>query len=296
MTSTRYMVARFAQAFGYFRRAQRMADAASEMHLLREAEAYLGLAIWEKVEGIEALSVEYWNLRKLIKERDSVRAKLTACQQRLDRAHEERSALLNSIPEVNQELLAERSTLLSELEHLAHERDRIVADAREVRRAYVGLKMKLEVLTKESAAAGASPNHIDQLTQVKKRLSELKHRFAELKTERIRVGEAIEQGDIKVDLVDEKLKEKRQDRRIHASEAFQIIGEGNKEISVLKAESGLLDTRMRQLYAEIGRYVSRNANQDPACAAAAASHHGLVDVMRAMRRSIALNHKLAGNA
>jgi hypothetical protein len=75
-----------------------MADAASEMHLLREAEAYLGAAIWEKVENIEALSVEYWNLRKLIKERDDVRNKLLSCQQRLDRAHEERAALLNSVP------------------------------------------------------------------------------------------------------------------------------------------------------------------------------------------------------
>lgn len=293
MTSSRYFVARFAQAFGYFRRSQRMADAASEMHLLREAEAYLGGAIWENVEGIDALSVEYWNLRKLIKERDEVRARLAACQERLDKAHEERAALLNSTPEENQELLEERTTILMELEALAQKRDRIVADAREVRRAYVGLKMKLEVLTNESTDAESSQ---EQIQKVRSRLIELKQRFAELKLERIQVGEEIEKGDVKVDLVDEKLKEKRQERRVHASEAFQIIGEGNKEISILRAESGVIDTRMRQLYAEIGRYVSRHANQDPACAAAAASHHGLVDVMRAMRRSIALNHRLAGTA
>jgi chromosome segregation ATPase len=293
MTSSRYFVARFAQAFGYFRRAQRMADAASEMHLLREAEAYLGASIWDKVEGIEALSVEYWNLRKLIKERDEVRTRLAACQERLDHAHEERSNLLNSMPEENQELLGERTSLLTELEHLTHQRDQIVADAREVRRAYIGLKMKLEVLTKESSGSAANQ---EQIAKVKTRLGELKARFTELKMDRIAVGEAIEKGDVRVDLVDEKLKEKRQERRVHASEAFQVIGDGNKEISILRAESGVIDTRMRQLYAEIGRYVSRHSNQDPACAAAAASHHGLVDVMRAMRRSIALNHRLAGTA
>ena len=119
MTPTRYYAARFAQAFGYFRRAQRMADAASEMHLLREAEAFLGAAIWEKVEGIEALSVEYWNLRKLIKEREEVRSKLAECQERLDRAHQERAELLNSTPEENKELLDERATLLAGLEQLA---------------------------------------------------------------------------------------------------------------------------------------------------------------------------------
>ena len=104
----------------------------------------------------------------------------------------------------------------------------------------------------------------------------------------------IESGDAQVDAVDEKLNEKKQDRRLAASASFQVIGEGNRQFSIMRAESGVLDTRMRQLFAEIGRYVSRHANQDPAAAAATASCRGLVDVMRALRRSIALNHRLAG--
>lgn len=285
------MAARFAQAFGYFRRSQRMADAASETHLLREAEAYLGAMIWENVEKIEALSVEYWNLRKLIKDRDGVRAKLNACQERLDRAHEERSNLLNSNPEIHEELLKERAALLTNIEELAQKRDQIVAEAREVRRTYVGLKMKLEVLTTE---AGGSAADREEIEKVKTRLIELKTRFTGLKQERIKVGQSIDEGDVKVDLVDEKLKEQRVERQSQAAETFQIIGEGNKEISILRAESGLIDTRMRQLYAEIGRFVSRNVNQNPACATAAAKYRNLVDVMQALRRSIALNHRLAG--
>ncbi len=291
MTSSKYLIARIAQAFGYVRRAQRMADAASEMHLLREAEAYLGEAIWKKVENIDKLSVEYWNLRKLVKERMTVEEKLKECQARLDKAHEERSNLLNSIPEENQELLEQRIELLAELEKLAIERDKIVADAREVRRAYVGLKMKLEVLTNES---GGSANGLEEAERVKARLLELKKRFAELKQLRMRVGLEIEQGDDKVDKIDELLKQERLKRRELASEAFQVIGEGNKEISLLRAESGFLVTQMRQLFGEIGRYVSRHSHDDSACATAAASHRGLVDVMRALRRSVALNHRLAG--
>ena len=293
MTSTRYYMARFAQAFGYFRRNQRMGDAASEMHLLREAEAQLGAAIWEKVEGIEELSVEYWNLRKFIKERETVREKLVECQARLDIAHEERANVLNNTPELHQELMEQRVTLLTELEQLAHERDEIVASAREVRRTYDGLKMKLEVLSKESSG---SPENREAIEKVKSRLVELKAKFSELKEDRVLIGEKIEAGDAKVDLVDQQLNEKKKDRRVNASEAFQVIGDGNKEMSILRAESGVLDTQMRQLYAEIGRYVSRNAYHNPACAAAASSHQGLVDVMRALRRSIALNHRLAGTA
>ena len=293
MTSSRYLVARFAQAFGYFRRNQRMAEAASEMHLLREAEAQLGAAIWEKVEGIDELSVEYWNLRKFIKEKEIVRQKLAECQARLDQAHEERANVLSNTPELHQELLDQRIELLTELEKLARRRDEIVADAREVRRSYDGLKMKLEVLTKESSG---SDSHKDQIEKVKSRLAEHKIKFSELKQQRGQIGSEVEAGDAKVDLVDEQLNEKKKDRRVHASEAFHMIGEGNKEISILRAESGVLDTQMRQLYAEIGRFVSRHAGQHPACAIAAASHQGLVDVMRAIRRSIALNHRLAGTA
>jgi chromosome segregation ATPase len=179
--------------------------------------------------------------------------------------------------------------LLTDLEKLAIRRDEIVSEAREVRRAYDGLKMKLEVLTKEAS----SPEEIDK---VKSRLTGLKEKFADLKQQRIDIGLQVEAGDAKVDLVDAKLNEKKQDRRVNASEAFQIIGDGNKEMSLLRAESAVLDTQMRQLYAEIGRFVSRHAAQHPACAKAAESQKGLVDVMRALRRSIALNHRLAGTA
>ncbi|MEX1114750.1 MAG: hypothetical protein WEB53_05840 [Akkermansiaceae bacterium] len=293
MTSTRYYMARFGQTFGYFQRNQRMADAASEMHLLREAEAQLGVAIWEKVKDIDELSVEYWNLRKFVKERDIVRQKLAECQARLDQAHEERSTILNNTPELNQELVEQRVALLTELEQLAHKRDEIVAIAREVRRNYDGFKMKLEVLTHEAQGSTANQHEIDL---VESKLNDLKVKFSDLKQQRLRIGEQIEAGDARIEEVDEQLDLRRQNRRRDASEAFRAIGDGNKEMSVLRAESAVLDTQMRQLYVEIGRYVSRNSNQNPACAAAASSNQVLVDVMRALRRSIALNHRLAGTA
>lgn len=293
MTSSRYFIARFAQAFGLFRKNLRMSDAASEMHLLREAEAHLGYAIWQKVETIEALSVEYWNLRKFIKEHEIVSQKVADCQARLDAAHEERANLLTNIPEIHQDLVEARSSLLAEIDALALQRDGIVAEARDIRRSYDGLKMKLEVLTKEFSG---SESQKEEISRVKARLLQLKGDFADLRQRRIDIGAKIEEWDAKLDTIDSKFNEKKMDRRAHASEAFHIIGDGNREMSTLRAESAVLDTQMRQLYAEIGRYVSRHANQNPACAAAASSHQGLVDVMRALRRSIALNHRLAGTA
>ncbi len=289
MTSTRYFIARFAQAFGIHRRQQRMGEAASEMHLLREAEAHLGEAIWENVEAIEAVSVEYWNLRKLIKEHNGVAEKLTELEQRLAAAHEERASLLNAIPEPQQELIEQRQAILGELEEHARRRDSVVARAREVRRSYDGMKMKLEVLANEAGENGSDPAEV---SKVKSRLADLKEEFTRLKQERLDIGKEIEAGDLKIDAIDAQLDEKKKERRVHASDAFQVIGDANKEISALRAELGLLETRMRQLYAEIGRHVSRHAMHDPACALASRSQRGLVDVMRALRRSIAFNHRL----
>ncbi len=293
MTSSRFFIARFAQAFGYFRRNIRMADAATEMHLLREAEAQLGAAIWENVDKIEELSVEYWNLRKFIKERDVVRTRLDECQARLDQAHEDRIEVLNSSMELNPELVEQRISLLTKLEELSMRRDEIVAEARDVRRSYEGFKMKLEVLSSESSGSEANA---EEIGNVKTMLAELKIKFTDLKKQRLQIGEQIKENDAKIDLVEAQFNEKRLDRRAHASEAFLRIGESNKDMSLLRAEIGVLNTQMRQLYAEIGRFVSRRAHEHAGCAEAASSHRNLIEVMRALRRSIALNHRLAGMA
>ncbi len=290
MTPSKFLIARVAQAFGIHRKNRRMSDAANEMHLLRDAETVLGAAIWERVEQIEELSVEYWNLRRLVKERDEIRAKVELCNQRLEAAHQERALLLNSKPEPHQDLQAERNQIMAKLEGLARQRDEVVLRAREVRRAYEGMKMKLEVLGKEN-----SEDHPD-LVGVREKLEEFKGRFAELKVQRAKVAKELEEGDAELDELDRKLGEIRQERRNHASEAFQIIGEANREISGHRAELGLIETQISQLYSEVGRFVSRNRGRNPACAEASKGHDSLVGIMRCLRSSVSMNHRLSGQS
>lgn len=290
MTPTKYIVCRFAQAFGLLRKNIRMSDAASEMHLLKEAESYLGKTIWHEVENIETLSVEYWNLRKLIKDRDRVSSELEKSSQALDKAHEERASLLIHSSEPYQEQIAERDKVLGILEGLARERDIVVTKARDVRRLYDGIKTKEEVLTMEGKH---SP---EELAKISKRLGELKADFAVLKAERHAIAEKIAEWDAKVDEIEKEIDIRKKERRGSASDAFQQIGEANQEISILRAELGVLDTQMSQLYTEIGRHVSRNAAKDAECKEAAREHQGLIDVMGALRKSVSLNHKLGENA
>ncbi len=291
MTTTRYFIARLGQAFGIFRRSQRMGEAASEMHLLREAETQLGMAVWENVAAIENLSIEYWNLRKLVKDREMVIDRLAQCEKRLATAHKERSDFLNTTPPMQQELQEQRLAVILQLEQFSLQRDTIVSKAREIRRIYDGLKIKLEFLTKQTDPPTPLTEDLDQ---VKHRLDELKHQFIELKNQRSQVGDTFNETENKLDQIDAKLEIIKKESYSKASLAFQAIGEVNKDVSTLRAELGVLDTRMRQLYSEIGRYVSRKAFTDAHCAKTVQAHHGLIDVMRALRRSVALNHRLSG--
>lgn len=290
MTPSKFLIARVAQAFGIHRKSRRMSDAANEMHLLRDAETVLGAAIWERVEHIEELSVEYWNLRRLVKERAEVRAKVELCHQRLEAAHEERASLLNAKPEPQHDLQADRERVMAKLESLARQRDEVVRRAREVRRAYEGMKMKLEVLGREN-----SEDHPD-LVGVREKLEEFKARFNDLKLQRASVAKELEEGDAELDELDRKLGEFRLERRNQASEAFQIIGKANREISSRRAELGLIETQISQLYSEVGRYVSRNRGRNPACAEAAKGHDALVGIMRSLRASVSMNHRLSGQS
>lgn len=290
MTTSRYYISRIARAFGIHRRNQRMGDAANEAHLLRDAEAYLGAMIWEKVEHIEPLSSSYWNLRKLSQEKDVISSKLTVCQEKLDKAHNDRAELFNTVSEPEQKLLTEKAEIVAKLSELATRRDEVVSSAKKIRKSYEGLKVKSEVLANE--VGGAEPNHED-LTKIKASLSDLKSRFIALKAERAEISEQITIGDAKITELSEEIRTVKKGQHEDASKAIQNIGDLNKEMSTLRAEIGIIGTRMSQLHAEIGKHASRNFKQDTICAEAVKSHQGLVDVMSALRKSITLNYRLA---
>ncbi len=288
MTPTRYFIARIALAFGISRKQRRKAEAATETHLLREAEQLLGQRVWRHVESVEELGIEYWNLRRLHAKRDELKEKLVQAEKSLENAHAQRAEVLGAKSEATEKLEEERSEILAELDKLAKKRDDIVRQARDIRRLYDGIKTKLEVLRAEKRD--------DPETEAtsRKRMAELRGQFDALKAERSEVAGEIAERNKAIDGLDDKLDAERKKHRSEAAEAFQMIGEANQDISSLKAEIGLLETEMQQLYGEIGRHVSRSIKTSPVCREATRDWGPMVEVMAALRRSINLNHRLAG--
>jgi chromosome segregation ATPase len=288
MTPSRYFLARFLQAFGINSRPKRMSEAATELHLLREAELILGQNIWEKLEGVEELGVEYWNLRKLWKERRELEEMIRKAEELLVTAHDERAMILNSKSDSQQKLEEKRAKLITEMEDVAKSRDLLIAKAREVRRIYDGLRAKLEVLREDGN------EDEETFTKTRARMAELKAEFTGLKQQRDEIAAQLAEGDAALDAIEKEVVDQQEKVRDDAAEIFQQIGQANRDISAHKAQLGLIETQMRQLFSDIGRHVSRNIHRSEICREAVREHASLVDVMKALRNSIAMNHRLAG--
>ncbi len=286
MTSTRYFFYTLAQAFGYRRKNKHMSAMAEETFLLKEAEAYIGKKLWEDIENIEGLSLEYWNLRKLNNERTRIVSELDECQQKLTEVHQEKAGISDTSNELFQNLLEERQSALNLLEELAKHRDEIVNKASDIRRAYESIKSKQEILSKESAN---NPEDFENMTS---KLLQLKSEFDALKSQRQEVAEKIAAEDIKIDKIDAEITLRKKKRRESGSDDYQQVGNINRKISTLRAELVLIDTQMRQIYTEVGKYISRNSS-DPKCVKLSKKKQSIIHVMLILRKSINLNRKLA---
>lgn len=286
MTPTTYYIALIAKSFGLERRNKRLADASSEMGLLREAEYQLGKLLWEKIEIIEELSVEYWNLRKYVKEHHAYTDSMNELNERLSALHTKRADILNEDSTQQDEITQRREELLLKLEELAYKRDSLVRRAKDIRRIHEGHLTKIEVLEREG-------HHADEVEEVKSDIEALKEEFRLLKQERAEIAEELENGDKKLDEIDGELMKIKQEKRDRAAIVFQEIGGINRQLSDIRSDIGNCETQIRHLQASVGRYISRYYKRHRLCGEVAKHQRAMVEVMRMLRISIAMNHKLS---
>ena len=286
MTSTSYYFALIAKSFGIERRNKRVLEASSEMSLLREAEYHLGLVLWEKIEPIEELSVEYWNLRKQMKGFTEMRKKMDELNEQLTELQLQRAEILNSENPEQLEVEMQRSQLMLYMEKLTNERDMVLRRAKELRRVHEGLLTKIEVIKRDKYPE-------EKIIEVEQSIDDLKKEFRELKLRRQELAEALDQGDRDIDENEKKLAAFKQVKRDEAALIFQELGLINRELSQLRSEVGSVESEIRQLQSEVGRYISRYTKRNPVCDKVAKPERAMVEVMRMLRISISMNRKLA---
>ncbi len=286
MTPGSYFTALIAKSFGLNRRNKRLTEASNEMGLLRESEYHLGLRVWQDIEDIEELSVEYWNLRKLNKEMEASRERQISLNQDLVELHEKRSQILSEVSHEQSDLEDFRDKLMDRMQELTSERDSIIRKARDLRRAHEGFLAKIEVLKEK-------PDGEHEVAAVEAQIQEVKSTFRDLRKQRQEIANLIMRGDNELDELDAKLKAIQEEKKQRAAVVFNLMGEVNRELSAIRSSAGAIEVNIRQLLSEIGRYISRYDQQDPKCGEVARKEKILVGVMRMLRISISLNHKLA---
>jgi len=261
--------------------------AATEVHLLREAEEILGRLVWAEVEGIEELSVEYWNLRKLTKSYEELSHKIESANVNLSDYNEHRTELLGMVVDSSKDLMEEQTALVEQSERLKSERETIVSDARLVKRRHDGIKAKLEVLVDED------DQHSPKIEASRQELLNLKTRFKELRDHRDALIVKIDSVENTLRDIDARIEARRSKMRDEALGNYQNIGKANQTLSSNRAEMGSLESEMIILYSEIGRHVLVN-HHGPSFAKIASNHRSLLNQMSALTLSITLNNRLGG--
>ncbi|MGB0775188.1 MAG: hypothetical protein ACPG32_00910 [Akkermansiaceae bacterium] len=289
MNATGYILSRIALSFGIHRKNKRLSEAADEMHLLRQAEEILGEDVWEQVEEVEEVSVEYWSLRKLMMRREELKRSNSEADKVLNTSHEERSRLLDDTNQACLVLDKKREELIRHSEQLVSERDNIVSRAKLIKRKFDASKTKIAVLSQEGDASSI-------IASESEKLSEYKVEFLTLKQARSEIAEKINRIDHKITQIEDTIAIERKKLRDQASHAYQNIGKANRDVSKLTAEIGLIDVEAKDYYTDIGRYVSTHAGTDAVCTKICRDRAHLIAQMQSLRASIAFNHKLASLA
>ncbi|MEY3395001.1 MAG: hypothetical protein RL346_1237 [Verrucomicrobiota bacterium] len=286
MTASKYLFLRLAIYFGYARKNVRVGEVSSESMLLKEAQTFLGEAIWQKVDQIEEISMEYWNLKKLNQDFQRISGEIQQFQNKLNENQEIRAVVLESVHTPIKELAKQRVEIISKMDQLTRIRDRISNKASEAQRKLKGLNVTLEVLRGE-------PDKATEISRTTERLEELKVAMEAIQREKL--ANAQDMAALGSELRD--IEEEIADQKIHGRskviESSQGIGDANQQISLRRAELNIISTQMRQLYLEIGRFMSRHSKTDPECRKVCRELAGLIDVMAALQRSIHYNTRLA---
>ena len=288
MNALGFFMRRLAWQFGIKQERARWSAVTRETQLLAEAQDLLGKLAWTRMENVEEMSGEYWQLSDLDERQKAMRLdseRLTteneAAQERLyaieDRADEEAAGIQSR----KKELMQKAMEVMDEVEAIK-ERD---ADTR---RRFASLKAKLEVLKKREGDYSAE---IDKtraaLVRLKeehtKDLEEIAGREAEVE----RLEQAVQEIDAEVARCREKLKSE-------TTELVAEIGKRSKQIAELSARIGAVDTQKGELSFMIGQFLSKNLDsRDPAIQEVLRPFRPIVAKIKALKSSIQYNQRLA---
>lgn len=264
MTRGKYFIARLLLKLGIGPSERTRIAAATEAHLLRDAESTIGNLIWREVESIDELSSEYWELRKLAKRYAELSNKSDILTRKLDHFQEIRRASFENTtgqPE-RQNKAAQLEENKNQSERLGRERNSIIEEGLELRRKLNGLTTKLEVLAEE-------PSGITDLEirKTRARIEDDEKRFAKIRARRAIIEAKIEKLHQESVQITNALKEEELATKGESENQIGEMGRLNKQLSDIRSEIGAIESDAIPLYTNVGKFLISNLHDSKVKAA-----------------------------
>ena len=288
MTHRQFIIARFFKKFGFEKKNKRLTDAATELQLLREAEDILGKHVWERTEGIDQFKLPYWELRKLIDEKQELIDKIQSIEGKIETIKQNKFEAFTSTSSsngVDLETMLQQQT--DQVQILSEESEDIARVGKNIRTLYDGLILKMQSLEDSNAKQ-------EEIDTERKNIEKLKAKFSSLKQKKTLCDSKLKQETRKLEEVSQSIKMKRNSYKDEASGSFEIMGKANKAISAYRLKMGLIDSKISRHHGNIGKAISKEYFVDAACKNAVSGQSSLCKVMKALRQSIEYNYTLVG--
>lgn len=287
MTKSKYFLAIILQKFGVTRKTKRLTDASYETHLMHDGEEILGAFCWRDVAEIEDLSLEYWNLKGLDRERKELLEKIAEAESHMMEAQAHRTSLFNSVKEGESEIARERAELAGRINSLQEEHDGKMAAVLATKKRHTALKTKLKFLEEEEE----TEERKSEIKECLNGLADLRETFISQKQELEELKNRIDSRKAELNKIEKKIGEGIRSTEGETNKAYGSISKANREITGYRAKLSAIEEEQDTLFREIGHFLNINANRGD-CLKAAKKHRIILTQLRLLFRSIKLNQQL----
>jgi len=290
MNALGYFLHRLGARLGLGSERHRWAAINRETQILTEAEDLFGRLAWPDVKEVDELSGEYWQIRDLEQQQETLRQQSQVADERNESLKEELFGLQEAAEKRFQALRDRKTKRMEEALGLMRDIEQLKEWKEETKKKYQNLTSKIELMQR----LGQSDDQLTgEVEKTESAIAKLKEQFSgdtgdiELKTSGI---EALEKEVTAIDreLADEKAQLKQNTAALNSE-----IGRLSKQIADLSAKIGALENTKSEFYFTVGHYLSDQIGAgDRQIDPVLRKHRQLVSRIIYYRRSILYNQEL----
>ena len=290
MNAFGYFFHRIGLATGLFSERHRWAAINRETQILSEAEDLLGRLAWPDVKDVDDLSGEYWQIRDLDQQQETLREQSLQADERNEELRD-RLYDLEDAAEARQQTLRDlKSKRMEEALGLMREIEQLKEWKEETKKKYSNLKSKIELMKR----LGQNDEQIEgEVVKTEAAMAKLKEEFTgDVGDINARTAQ-IEALEAEVAALDQELATGKTRTKEETAELSSEVSRLSKQIAELSAKIGSLENTKSQFYFTVGHYLSdRLESRDPEIVAVLRKHRPLIARIFYYRRSIAYNQLL----